>query len=169
MTMPIETPRKRSDWGRWLDTLVHPLLGLARWVLPRPSNAHLARLSPRDGGVVNTAPAVRAASHIQKGRTAFERGALGEALHHFGEAIAFDDSARWAWHGRGDALQISERPADALAAYEMACTVDPECGLHHAGRFNALTSLGRIVEADAAWETALRLDSSLTWMRDEGS
>jgi tetratricopeptide (TPR) repeat protein len=134
--------------------------------MPRPSEAELARLSGRDGGVVGTSPAAVAAGHIQKGRAAFEQGALGEALHYFGQAIAIDEQARWAWHGRGDALQLSERPADALAAYERACALDSDCGLHHAGRSNALAALGQDDSAESAWQEALRLDPSLVWMRN---
>ena len=106
-----------------------------------------------------------AAGHIQKGRAAFEKGAFGEALHHFGQAIAIDDEARWAWHGRGDALQLSDQAKTALVAYERACELDPACGLHHAGRSNALAKLDQHEAAEEAWRKALTLDTTLGWMR----
>ena len=110
-------------------------------------------------------PALAAADHIQAGRRALESDALGEALHHFGQAIALHPEARWAWHGRGDALQLSGEHAQASAAYGRAVSLDPECGLHHAGQANALEAIGESAAAETAWSEALRLDPTLTWMR----
>ncbi len=159
------TPQ-RPTWARRMDRLVLPLLRLARRLFPRPSEAALAHLSGRTGGHTPSSPASQAAGHIQKGRIAFERGAMGEALHHFGQAIDIDKDARWAWHGRGDALQLSDRPQAALTAYERACELEPACGLHHAGRSNALAKLNQCEASDAAWQQALHLDATLGWMRD---
>jgi tetratricopeptide (TPR) repeat protein len=168
MKMTDEPRRQRPPWAQWLDRLVAPMLLVGRRLVPRPSEATLAKLSDRDGGTIPTSPAAIAAGHIQKGRAAFETGALGEALHQFGQAIQINTQARWAWHGRGDALQLSHRPAEALEAYTHACELDPKCGLHQAGRSNALNALGRAEESAQAWTKALKLDPSLVWMRDGG-
>jgi len=92
---------------------------------------------------------------------------MGEALHHFGQAVQLNPEARWAWHGRGDALQLMGEHKDAEAAYAMAVSLKPECGLHHAGRSNALRGLGRSDEAAEIWDQALRLDPELVWMRQD--
>jgi len=141
-------------------------------LLGRPSDALLTKLAGRDRKAsrtsMNEPPLVRASHHIQQGQAAFASGAYGEALHHFGVAIDHAPNAAWAWHGRGDALQLSGQHAAALAAYKKAASIDDSCGLHHAGQANALSSLNRIDEAKEAWNLALERDQSLTWMR-EGS
>jgi len=140
-------------------------------VLGRPSEALLSQLAAKDrrgGTSPPDSPLVRASHHIQLGQAAFASGAYGEALHHFGEALNGAPEAPWAWHGRGDALQLSGQHEAALAAYEQATRFNTECGLHHAGRANSLGSLGQAEAAEKAWAEALKLDPSLTWMR-EGS
>ncbi len=153
------------------DRLVLALANVLGRVVGRPSEALLSalaardRVSPRAEGLH---PLATASHLIQQGQAAFSSGAYGEALHHFGAAIQCAPDAPWAWHGRGDTLQLSGQYAPALAAYDRAVQLNVSCGLHHAGRANALAALGQQAEADAAWDHALHLDPSLTWMR-EGS
>lgn len=122
----------------------------------------LAGREPRPSA---TSPTLAAADHITLGRRALETAAFGEALHHFGAALTLHPEARWAWHGRGDALQLSGDPTAAQRAYERAIHIDPDCGLHHAGQANALGAQGQSDAAELAWATALRLDPTLDWMR----
>jgi len=105
-------------------------------------------------------------THIERGRSALKAQDYAEALHCFGQAIQINDEARWAWHGRGDAMQLSGHHVEAERAYGSAMALDPSCGLHHAGHANALAALGRLEEANAAWTEALRLDPGLQWMRE---
>ena len=150
----------------------HERRAAAREIGGRPSDALLTALASQDrpGAPASQRdpPLVQASHHIQQGQAAFSNGAYGEALHHFGVAIEHAPEAAWAWHGRGDALQLSGQYAAALAAYDKATAIDDSCGLHHAGRANALAALERKNEAIEAWDRALDRDSSLTWMR-EGS
>ncbi|MDP6945643.1 MAG: tetratricopeptide repeat protein, partial [Myxococcota bacterium] len=70
----------------------------------------------------------------------------------------------WAWHGRGDALQLLGQHVDALDAYTRAARLAPDTGLHHAGRANALKSLDRGQEAHQAQVRAQTCDPTLEWM-----
>lgn len=141
-------------------------------IVGRPSEALLTQLASADRGRPKErrvdSPMVAASHCIQLGQSAFASGAYGEALHHFGEALKLAPEAPWAWHGRGDALQMSGEYDGALKAYEKAIEADDSCGLHHAGRANALRSLGQNQASQSAWEDALERDSTLSWMR-EGS
>ena len=146
------------------------VLNLANWfgrLVGRPSESLLTELARKDrpGAPTREAnPALRASHQIQLGQSAFESGDYAEALHCFAEAVRLAPDAPWAWHGRGDALQLSGDPKGALRAYERACDLDPEIGLHHGGRANALAALGQTTEAQDAWNTALELDPNLDWM-----
>ena len=103
--------------------------------------------------------------HLRRGREALEDGALGEALHHFGQRIQQAPQDNWAWHGRGDALQLMGEHQGAQEAYAQAIQLAPKEGLHHGGLANALSSLGQTQEAEQSWHRALALDPSLTWLR----
>lgn len=137
-------------------------------IIGRPSEALLAELASKDrkpkAGRVDS-PLVTAAHHIGLGQASFKADSFGEALHHFGEALNHAPESPWAWHGRGDALQLSGQHSAALAAYLQAIKFDDSCGLHHAGKANALTALGQIDKAELAWQAALERDSSLVWMQ----
>jgi tetratricopeptide (TPR) repeat protein len=160
----------RPPWTSSLDKFVLAITKIGGRLLGRPSEQLLTSLASQDRGSMATmtaeSPMVLAAHHIQLGQSAFKSGAYGEALHHFGVAIEHSPDAPWAWHGRGDALQLSGQHEAALNAYQQACNLDNKCGLHLAGKANVLRSIGRIEESDTAWEDALSLDPSLTWMRD---
>lgn len=137
-------------------------------IIKRPSESLLTELARQDRPGVSTPesnPILKASDHIQAGQGAFQSGDYAEALHRFSEATRLAPDAPWAWHGRGDALQLSGQIKAALKAYDRACQLAPETGLHHAGRANSLAALGHSIEAQKAWEHALSLDDSLEWMR----
>lgn len=143
---------------------------VVRLLLPRPAEDALSRLARLDrpaplpdpeapagtggaGGLGHEGP-------LQEGRVAFADGRYGEALFHFGALLERQPDHGWAWHGRGDALQLLQEPALALAAYDRAARLQPGVGLHEAGRANALRALGRHGEADEAERRARSLDPS---------
>ena len=78
---------------------------------------------------------------LSAGRTAFEAGHYADALHHFGTILEHDNEHPWAWHGRGDALQLLGSYPEALAAYERAAALQPDEPLHQAGIHNALSAM----------------------------
>ncbi len=163
---PVRTDvPQRPPWARRLDRLSLRLARLLRLVLPRPDEEGLESLARADRG---PRPEVHAPDvpGIDQARRAFAEGRHGEALHLFGEILAADPDSAWAWHGRGDALQLLGQHEDALAAYTRAADLAPREGLHRAGCANALTALGRDDQAAAAWTEALRLEPSLRWMQE---
>ncbi len=143
---------------RLASKLLGPLLG-------RPSESELTALA-RDA---RPAPPIEVPrpgpDHLAEGRRAFDEGRYGEALHHFNELRELAPDSAWAWHGRGDALQLLGEHAGALEAYDQAVQLAPRTGIHHGGRANALRSLGRSEDAKTALQQALELDASLSWMR----
>ena len=74
---------------------------------------------------------------LSEGRRAFSEGRYAEALHHFSTILDHDPEHAWAWHGRGDALQLMGAHADALAAYTRAAALQPDEPLHRSGIDNA--------------------------------
>lgn len=166
--------RRHPRLARALDAL--GILGarLGGHLLRRPSEELLGALAAADRPGLRprseaTASVERAELEVARGRASFNAGQHAEALHHFSQAIALAPESAWAWHGRGDALQLLGQPAGALAAYERAAELAPETALHRAARANPLRSLGRGLEADQALDEAILRDPSLTWMRPEGS
>jgi tetratricopeptide (TPR) repeat protein len=138
-------------------------------LIGRPSDGLLTQLAARDRearpSTPGDSPMVAASDHIQLGQSAFAAAAYGEALHHFGTALSHAPDAPWAWHGRGDALQLSGQHEAALEAYRKAIANDDATGLHHAGAANALRALGQDEAAQDAWTAALERDPSLIWMQ----
>lgn len=175
-TSPKDAPPSapsRPRWARRLDRLALLAVGVGGRLLGRPGEPLLSALARQDrrpaADLLGSGPRGRAArgaeAEIAAGRAAWAQGQWAEALHHFGEALALEPEAVWAWHGRGDALQRLGAHADALDAYRRAAALAPEVGLHRGGEANALDALGRSEEAARAWSEALRLDPSLGWMR----
>lgn len=155
--------------SRWADPrlrraerLLTRGLGALGRLWGRPDEPQLNRLTGRDkGGEGSAAPTVYTA--LAAGRRALADGRLGEALFQFDLATRLDPDEPWAWHGRGDALQLGGGYNDALAAYERALGLNPSLALAHNGRGNALMGLGRRDEAILAWREALRLDPDAPW------
>jgi tetratricopeptide (TPR) repeat protein len=168
---PESTPRQRPAWALSLDRISLIWSRITALILPSPDEEQLASLArrhrpppdpmdfdPSEFGVED---------HLQRAREALAAGALGEALHHFGQRIGESPTDGWAWHGRGDSLQLMGEHQGALEAYDRAIELSPQTGLHHGGRANALGGLAREVEAEEAWTEALRLDPGLSWMRSD--
>ena len=117
------------------------MVRLGRRLLSRPSDATLSRLASRDRpGMLISLPAGTVDS-LSAGRAAFEAGHYADALHHFGVILEHDPDHPWAWHGRGDALQLMGSYQEALEAYETAASLQPDEPLHRAGIANALRAL----------------------------
>ena len=171
VALTVEPRPPRPLWARRLDRWVVRLARMLSPVMGRPSNQVLADLARAD----RPGPPIRVPSaaelgiidHLAEGRRALSAGLYADALFHFGARLedATGADAAWCWHGRGDALQLMGQFADALAAYDQAVALEETVGLHHMGRANALDGLGRSQEAEDATRRALRLDSTLTWMR----
>lgn len=162
MPPPFAAPPPRPSWARKADHWTERLAGAVRLLWPRPSEAALTTLAAEDrpGGAVPIPEDVRRAARdslcdpLALGRAAWSSGAFGDALHHFGEAISRDPKNAWAWHGRGDALQLLGAYADAEAAYAEAARLAPREALHHSGRANALSAQGDAAGAAAARQQA---------------
>jgi len=166
----LAAPTPRPRWATWLDRLARHSAAAIDKVVARPSDGLLRDLARQDRPCppitmpdFGIGPGVEA--QLREGRAAFSEGHYGDALHHFRTLTEADPKNAWGWHGRGDALQMLNAHAEALAAYDRAIDLAPERGLHHGGRANALSALDRSADADGAWSTALELDPSLSWMR----
>jgi len=160
-----KTVKRTEQWAQRILLTAAKVMGK---IIQRPSETLLTELAKKDrpGNPAHVEiPAIAASGHIQRGQNAFEAGDYAEALHCFAEAIRLAPEAPWAWHGRGDALQLSGEYDAALRAYEKACSLAADTGLHHAGRANALRAMGRDEDAETAWTVALEHDPSLEWMQ----
>lgn len=169
--MSDSTRPARPEWARRLDRWTLRLARLVSPLMGRPDDVLLTRLAKADRPsppiAVPTPESLGIVDHLGAGRRALSAGLYADALFHFGQRLegASGADAAWAWHGRGDALQLMGQYPDALDAYDQAVEQAPTQGLHHLGRANALEALGRAEAADAATRRGLALDPSLTWMR----
>ena len=159
---------RRPPWARRLDRALGRVLGPLGALLGRPDDRLLTGLArvdrPAPPVSVPTPADLGVSDPLADGRAALDAGALGDALHHFGQLLAAHPDHPWGWHGRGDAFQLLGEPEQALAAYDRAAALQPKVGIHQGGRANALDALGRIDAAREAQRRALDLDPSLGWM-----
>ena len=82
-----------------------------------PSESQLQKLSQRDrAGLKITLPSIPI-STLERGRTAFQEAQYSEALFHFSQALQENPHSAWAWHGKGDALQLLGDYKEALKSY----------------------------------------------------
>lgn len=139
-----------------------------RWLhknTPRPTEECLRKLSSRNRTPIDISlPNIQQAP-IEQGRKLFSEKKYAEALAQFSKAITINPHNPWAWHGRGDSLQLLGEYQGALEAYEKAISLASHEGIHHAGKANALHGLGRVAEGKRSWENALQRDPSLHWMK----
>ena len=130
-------------------------------MVPRPSDGTLTALARQD----RPAPPIRVPTpaelgivdHLEEGRRAFTRRRYGEALHHFGQLLETAPDHPWAWHGRGDALQLMGEHEAAGEAYRKAATIQPQEALHLLGLANAYESLNQAEDAVEARQQAAAL------------
>jgi len=168
--MSIPSPAPRPSWARRLDRWSLRVARLLSPLVGRPTDDLLTRLArtarPSPPILVPSAADLGIIDHLDEGRRALSGALYAEALFHFRERLQeTDQQDPWAWHGRGDALQMLGQAQDALDAYDRAAAIQPRQGLHQMGRANALESLGQVDGADEATRVALSLDPTLTWMR----
>ena len=142
MESRIDTsPPQRPSWAQRLDAVALLVVRIGHRLLSRPSEATLSRLARRDRpGMTITLPE-GTVDALSAGRAAFEAGRYADALHHFGVILEHDPDHPWAWHGRGDALQLMGAHKEAQIAYETASGLQPEEALHRAGIENARRAL----------------------------
>lgn len=155
---PSRPPAARQ-LDRWLTRALN-LLGRA-W--GRPDDGLLTELTGRQRGGGPEPGLGRAAAALAEGRRALTERRFAEALHLFATAAELDPADPWAWHGRGDAFQLSGDHASALQAYQEALERAPGLALAWNGVGNAQEGLGRPEAAEAAWRRSLELDPSLSW------
>ncbi|MFF9619934.1 tetratricopeptide repeat protein [Streptomyces griseosporeus] len=79
-----------------------------------------------DAAAAAGAPAERAAYLERAGELAWERGDLQDALRHFRAAVRTDPDLRAAQAGQGRVLAALGRSSEALSAYRVALTRQPE-------------------------------------------
>ena len=165
---PADAP-PRPRWAAPADRLAVALARALGRLLPRPSDEALTALAradrPSPAVWVPTAAELGVVDLLAEGRAALGRGEPAEALHLFGQLLALRGDHAWAWHGRGDALQLLGDPAEARAAYARAAALQPREGLHRLGLANALDALGEAELAASETRAGLALDPRLTWMR----
>lgn len=86
------------------------------------------------------------------------------------KAIGINDKVAAAHNNLGKALQDLKRPAEALACFDRAITLDPGFVEACANRGNALVSLGRFEEALASYAQAIELKPDFAEMfRNRGN
>lgn len=132
-----------------------------------PSESQLQKLSQKDrAGLKITLPVIPI-SNLERGRTAFQEAQYSEALFHFSQALQENPHSAWAWHGKGDALQLLGDYKEALKSYEQAIQMSPQRLIHQAGKANALRGLGLENEYQQLRAKVLSSDSSLLWMLEK--
>jgi len=113
---------------------------VGRRLVGRPDEQHLSTLAARPLHPSLDAPPT---DSLTNGRKAFQEGRHSEALHYFSQILEENPDHAWAWHGRGDALQLMGAWQDALTAYERAIAIQPEEPLHREGRKNARQAIAQ--------------------------
>lgn len=140
----------------------------------RPSEHALQNLSQKDrpGLTIELPELVTCDELLRQGRAQLGQDNHAGALSLFRKALELQVSNPWVWHGIGDAHQLNGDYKEALEAYDRAITIQPQQGLHHGGRANALRGLQQKAESLSAEKIALELDPTLAelfnWRKDAG-
>ena len=142
---------KRPSWAHSLDRLALLLGRAGRRLLGRPGEATLSALARQDRPGLDIVLPPSTVDRLESGRRAFAEGRHADALHLFGQILREDPDHAWAWHGRGDALQLLGAHADARAAYLRAAALQPDEALHRAGVANAERGLAADGEDGVTW------------------
>jgi len=88
-----------------------------------------------------------------------EPGRLPEAIHHLEAAVRIKPDSARAHSDLGSALsKLPDRLPQVIAEYQLAVRFSPGSAIPHYNLGNALDAAGRVPEALAEWDTAIRLD-----------
>lgn len=132
---------------------------------PEENVLHLLARADRPGLKISLPSIPKCA--LELGREAFQKKQYSEALFHFSKAISENPQSAWAWHGKGDALQLLGDYKKALECYEQAIQFHPERPIHQAGKANAIKGLGFEDEYKQLRSKVLSMEPSLGWMLEE--
>jgi Flp pilus assembly protein TadD len=157
-----------SETALWADTVVH-------WPGNPRAHTQLGDALYRSGRIPEAAeqferslvlqPEGNAAAHYDLGNCLLQEGRLPEAVAHLAEAARLDPGNSDADNNLGNALLREERVEDATQAYQAALRADPgnakaranlSVACYTAG--NLLAQAGKMLEAMARYEEALRLN-----------
>ena len=122
-----------------------------------PSPQELARQELQAELAERQARRNESAKHYDEGMAFYRSGQLARADEALNRAIQADEGSAAAWTARGIVLAESDRPLEALQAFERASRLAP---LRYEPRFNmgsAFESLGRYEQAVCSYEQALEL------------
>ena len=88
-----------------------------------------------------------------------EPGRLAQAIHHLEAAVRIKPDSARAHSDLGSALsKLPERLPQVIGEYQLAVRFSPGSAIPHYNLGNALAAAGRLPEALAEWDTAIRLD-----------
>jgi tetratricopeptide (TPR) repeat protein len=86
-------------------------------------------------------------------------GRLPEAIHHLEAAVQIKPDSARAHSDLGSALsKLPDRLPQVIVEYQLAVRYSPGSAIPHYNLGNALAAAGRLPEALAEWDTAIRLD-----------
>ena len=131
-------------------------------LLPPPSQKRSQELAQK---ARTPNPSLLYLSPLEEARQALQQGEYARSLSLFSIILQKNPQNPWAWHGRGDSFQWLEAYPQAESSYRRAIELQPKEGIHYAGLGNALQSQKKNAESDRAWQKALEMDPSLTWMK----
>jgi tetratricopeptide (TPR) repeat protein len=106
-------------------------------------------------------PHYLAVIHNSLGIVATRQGNTEVALHHFREAVRFNENFAEPRNNLANALAGAGRPAEALEHYRAAVRLEPELTEPRVGLGSALLTLGQTEEAVTQYQEALRIDAML--------
>ncbi len=106
-------------------------------------------------------PHYLAVIHNSLGIVATRQGNTEAALHHFREAVRFNENFAEPRNNLANALAGAGRPAEALEHYRAAVRLEPELTEPRVGLGSALLTLGQTEEAIAQYQEALRINATL--------
>ena len=104
-------------------------------------------------------------SLLEEGRRFLTQKQYTQALACFSILIQQDPNHEWAWHGKGDALQLLGKYEQAEKSYRNSITIAPNVALHWGGLANSLFGQKNYDEANIVWKKTQEMDPSLSWMR----
>lgn len=152
--------------------ITHPFFGLRR---PYYFFLHLfRRFHPPTESILHSLSQQKRTPHsffhtnvslLDEGRNFLTQGQYTQALACFSILIQKSPHNEWAWHGKGDALQMLGAYSEAEKAYRESITLAPDVALHWGGLANALFGQKNYEEANIIWKKTQEMDPSLSWMR----